>query len=103
MIDPLRPYWPTNRSIAGLLMRGFLVIVAAMAVAFGPSRPFAAVVVIAAALGQASLLIFEWMELKRTHRSGVIAAAVIAFLFLSLVVVLIVESRSVLILSVRGV
>lgn len=102
MIDPLRPYWPTNRSIAGLLVRGFLVIVAALAVAFGPSRPFAALVVIGAAFGQATLLVFEWMELKRTHRSGLIAAAVIAFLFLSLVVVLVVESRSVLILSVRG-
>ena len=102
MIDPLRPYWPTNRSIAGLLVRGFLVIVAAAAVAFGPSRPFAALVVAAAAFGQAALLIFEWMELKRTHRSGLVAAAVIAFLFLSLVVVLVVESRSVLILSVRG-
>ena len=102
MIDPLRPYWPTNRSIAGLLVRGFLVIVAAVAVAFGPSRPFGALVVIAAALGQASLLIFEWMELKRTHRSGVFAASVIAFLFLSLVIVLVIESRSVLIQSVRG-
>lgn len=102
MIDPLRPYWPTNRSIAGLLVRGFLVLVAAVAVVFGPSRSFAALAVIAAALGQATFLIFEWMELKRTHRSGVIAAAVIAFLFLSLVVVLVIESRNVLILSVRG-
>ena len=101
MIDPLRPYWPTNRSIAGLLVRGFLVIVAAVAVAFGPSRSFAGLLVAVAALGQAALLICEWMELKRTHRSGVIAAAVTAFLFLSLLVVLFIESRNVLILSVR--
>jgi predicted ABC-type exoprotein transport system permease subunit len=101
MIDPLRPYWPTNRSIAGLLVRGLCLLVAAAAVVFGASRYFAFLVVLGAAAFQASLLAFEWMELKRTHRSGLIAGGIVAFLFLSLVVVLVIESRSVLSLSVR--
>jgi hypothetical protein len=101
MIDPLRPYWPTNRSIAGLLVRSACLITAGAAVGFGGSRAFVFIVVLGAAIGQASLLIFEWMELKRTHRSGLLAGGVIGFLFLSLVVVLVIESRSVLVSSVR--
>ncbi len=101
MIDPLRPYWPTNRSIAGLLVRSACLIAAAAAVGFGGSRAFAFVVVVIAALGQASFLIFEWMELKRAHRSGLVAGGIIGFLFVSLVVVLVIESRSVLVSSVR--
>ena len=54
-----------------------------------------------AAFAQASLLVFEWMELKRTHRSGLIAGGIAAFLFLSLLLVLVTASRSVLMLSVR--
>jgi hypothetical protein len=101
MIDPLRPYWPTNRSIAGLLVRSTCLIAAAATIGVGGSRAFAAAVVVLAALGQASFLIFEWMELKRTHRSGLLAGGIIGFLFLSLVVVLVIESRSVLVWSVR--
>ncbi len=101
MIDPLRPYWPTNRSIAGLLVRSACLIAAAAAVVSGASRAFAFAVVLVAAIGQASLLIFEWMELKRTHRSGLLAGGIVGFLFLSLVVVLVIESRSVLVWSVR--
>ena len=65
------------------------------------SRPLVFLIVFGAALFQSSLLVFEWMELKRTHRSGVVAAGVVGFIFLSLVVVLVIESRSVLVLSVR--
>ena len=101
MIDPLRPYWPTNRSIAGLLVRSACLGVAAAAVVSGASRYFAFLVVLGAAAFQASLLVFEWMELKRTHRSGLVAVGIVAVLFLSLVVVLVIESRSVLTLSVR--
>ena len=101
MIDPLRPYWPTNRSIAGLLVRSFCLLAAAAAVVFGASRSFAFIVVFLAALAQASLLVLEWMELRRTHRSGLLAVIVVSFLFLSLVAVLVMESRSVLVLSVR--
>ena len=101
MIDPLRPYWPTNRSIAGMLVRGLCLLAAAFAVTFGPSRPFALIVVLAGGLAQASLLVFEWMELKRSQRSGLIAGGVIAVLFASLLLVLVIESRSVLVLSVR--
>ena len=101
MIDPLRPYWPTNRSIAGMLVRGLCLLAAASAVTFGPSRPFALIVVLAGALAQASLLVFEWMELKRSQRSGLIAGGVIAVLFASLLLALVIESRSVLVLSVR--
>jgi heme/copper-type cytochrome/quinol oxidase subunit 4 len=101
MIDPLRPYWPTNRSIAGLLVRSACLLVAALAVAFGPSRGFGILVVLAASVVQALLLVFEWMELKRTHRSGLMATGVIVFLFLSLVIVLLIESRFVLEASVR--
>lgn len=101
MIDPLRPYWPTNRSIAGLLVRGLCLLAAAFAAAFGPSRPFALLVVLASALAQASVLVFEWMELKRSQRSGLIAGLVVAALFVSLVLALVIESRSVLVLSVR--
>ncbi len=32
MIDPLRPYWPTNRSIAGLLVRSVCLLAAGSAV-----------------------------------------------------------------------
>src|SRR5690349_5294210 len=101
MIDPLRPYWPTNRSIAGMLVRGLCLFAAAFVVAAGVSRSFAFFVVLPAALAQAAFLVFEWMELKRAHRSGLVAGGVIVLLFLSLVFVLVVESRSVLMLSVR--
>ena len=101
MIDPLRPYWPTNRSIAGLLVRSVCLLAAAAAAVFGVSRTFAFFVVLAAALAQASFLVFEWMELKRTQRSGLIAGGIAFALFFSLVLVLVIESRSVLVLSVR--
>ena len=101
MIDPLRPYWPTNRSIAGLLVRGFCLLAAAGAVYWITSRWLALVVVLSAAIGQSTLLAFEWMELKRAQRSGLVAVGIIAFLFLALVGALIIESRSVLVLSVR--
>jgi hypothetical protein len=101
MIDPLRPYWPTNRSIAGLLIRSACLLVAAGAVLFGGSRPFTLLIVLLAALAQGSLLVFEWMELRRTHRSGLFAAGVVGILFLALVAGLVLESRSVLVLSVR--
>jgi len=100
MIDPLRPYWPTNRSIAGLLIRSVALLAALGAVVSGVSRPLAVLVVVAGALAQAALLVFEWMELKRVSRS-LSAGAVVAFLFFFLVVVLVIESRSVLVLSVR--
>ena len=60
-----------------------------------------ALTLLPAGLAQASLLVFEWMELRRAQRSGLIAGGIAAFLFLSLVVALIIESRSVLRLSVR--
>ena len=101
MIDPLRPYWPTNRSIAGLLVRSACLLVAAVAVVFAPSRPFAVVVVIAAAVVQGLLMAFDWMELRRTHRSGVIAGSALVFLFLSLVLALMIEGRAILVASVR--
>lgn len=84
-----------------MLVRSACLFAAAGSVAFGSSHSFALLVVLPAALAQASLLVFEWMELKRTHRSGLIAGGIAAFLFLSLVFVLVVESRSVLMLSVR--
>jgi hypothetical protein len=98
MIDPLRPYWPTNRSIAGFLARTACLLAAGAAVTFGSSRSFAFVVVLVSAFTQASLLSLEWMELKRTQRPGLIVASVVGFL---LVVGLVLESRSVLVLSVR--
>jgi heme/copper-type cytochrome/quinol oxidase subunit 4 len=101
MIDPLRPYWPTNRSIAGFLARSACLLAAGAVVAFGSSRSFAIVVVLVAAFTQASLLSLEWMELKRTQRPGLIVAFVVGLLFLALVVALVLESRSVLLLSVR--
>lgn len=101
MIDPLRPYWPTNRSIAGLLVRGLCLLAAAAAVRLDGGRFVTFLIVLLAGSFQASLLVFEWMELKRTHRSGLIAAGVTGVLFIALVVVLIIESRSVLVLSVR--
>lgn len=101
MIDPLRPYWPTNRSIAGFVARSVCLLVAALAVTFDPSRSFAGLIVVISALAQASLLVFEWMELKRTHRSGVVAGGVIVVIFLSLLFALLIEGGSVLVLSVR--
>jgi hypothetical protein len=101
MIDPLRPYWPTNRSIAGLLARSFCLVVAAAATQFSASRSFGLLLVFLAGLAQASVLVFEWMELKRTSRSGLFAVAITALLFFSLVVALVLEARSVLVLSVR--
>jgi len=101
MIDPLRPYWPTNRSIAVLLVRSLCVLAAAGAVGFGVSRSFAFLVILPAAIGQASFLVFEWMELKRAQRSGLIAGGIAGLLFLSLVAALVIESRSILVLSVR--
>ena len=64
-------------------------------------RSFALLVVLSAASAQGSLLVFEWMELKRTGRSGLIAASIVGVLFLALVIVLLIESRSVLELSAR--
>jgi hypothetical protein len=101
MIDPLRPYWPTNRSIAGFLGRSLCLLFAAGAVAFDGSRPLALLVALPAAIVQASLLVLEWMEFRRTRRPGLIAGGIVVTLFLSLVVVLVIESRSVLVLSVR--
>lgn len=101
MIDPLRPYWPTNRSLAGLLARSLCLLVAASAVFFGVARSVTLVVVLAAAAVQASILVFEWMELRQAKRSGLVGAAVVGVLLLSLVLALIIESRSVLGLSVR--
>lgn len=101
MIDPLRPYWPTNRSIAGLLVRSLCLLGAALVVWLAASRFVVFVVVALAGLAQSSLLVFEWMELKRTRRSGLIAAGIVVFLFLSLLGVLLIESRSVLVGSVR--
>jgi hypothetical protein len=101
MIDPLRPYWPTNRSIAGMLVRSACLFAAAGAVASGIARPLAFFVVLPAAIAQAALLVFEWMELKRAHRSGLIAGGIVLVLFFSLVLALVVESRSTLTLTVR--
>lgn len=101
MIDPLRPYWPTNRSIAGLLVRSLCLLSAAAAVVFGPSRPVAVIVVLLAALAQSSLLVLEWMELKRARGGGLLTGGIVGFLFLALVIVLVIESRSVLELSIR--
>jgi len=101
MIDPLRPYWPTNRSIAGLLVRSLCVLAAAAFVVSAPSRPLAVIAVLGAAIGQALFLALQWMELKWTKRSGLLAGGVVGLLFLSLVIVLVIESRSVLVGSVR--
>lgn len=101
MIDPLRPYWPTNRSLGGLLIRGFFLFVAAASVLLGFSRTLVLATVPFAALAQASYLAFEWMELRRAPRSGLVAAGVAAVIFVSLVVVLFIEGRSVLVLSPR--
>lgn len=101
MIDPLRPYWPTNRSIAGLLLRTLLLLAAVLAVAFEEIRRLGAGVVLVAATGQASLLVIEWMELRRTGRTGLMLAGILGFVFLFLAGVLVIESRSVLVLSVR--
>jgi hypothetical protein len=68
---------------------------------FQGSRFFASAVVALAAIVQASLLVFEWMELKRARRFGLLVGGVISLIFLSLVVALVIESRSVLVLSVR--
>lgn len=101
MIDPLRPYWPTNRSLAGLLSRSALLIVAVGVVAFSGSRPLAVVVVLGSAFAQASVLVLEWMEFRRSGRPGLIAAAVVALLGFSLAFALVLEARSVLVLSVQ--
>ncbi len=101
MIDPLRPYWPTNRSLAGFLARSACLLAAGAAVASGPSGRLALVVVLVSSAAQAAILSLEWMELKRTKRAGLSAALVVSFIFLSLVAVLALESRSVLGLSVR--
>jgi len=84
-----------------MLVRSACLFAAAGAVASGVSRSFAFLVVLPAAIAQAAFLIFEWMELKRAHRSGLIVGGIVALLFLSLVLVLVIESRSVLMLSVR--
>ncbi len=101
MIDPLRPYWPTNRSLAGLLVRACCLSLAAAAVFFATSRAVVLAVVLLAALGQAAFLAFEWMDLRRAQRAGLLAVGVTAFILLSLVGVLFFEARSVLVLSLR--
>lgn len=84
-----------------MLGRSLCLLAAAGAVAFGVSRSLVLLVVVPAAVVQASLLVFEWMEFKRTQRPGLIAGGIVVTLFLSLVAVLVIESRSVLVLSVR--
>ena len=101
MIDPLRPYWPTNRSIAGLLVRIVCLLAALAAVGLATSRSFAFVVVCAGGAAQAFFLVFEWMEFKRAGRTGLVAIGIVGFLLLSMVAVLVIESRSVLVSSVR--
>jgi heme/copper-type cytochrome/quinol oxidase subunit 4 len=101
MIDPLRPYWPTNRSIAGLILRSACVMGAAATATWGGSKSSTLLIVAPFAVAQATLLVFEWMELRRARRPGLIAAGLVCFIFISLVGVLVLESRSVLVLSAR--
>ncbi len=101
MIDPLRPYWPTNRSIAGLLVRSAAVLAASATVAAGVSRSLALLVVLGAAMAQVSLLVLEWMELRKMGRNGLVALAILGGLLFFLTLVLVIEGRSVLVLSVR--
>lgn len=101
MIDPLRPYWPTNRSIAGILVRGLCLLSAAGAVLWGKPRSFVLLIILATAVAQASLLVFDWMELRRAGRAGLIAVSIIGSVFLALVLVLLIEGRAVLVLTVR--
>lgn len=101
MIDPLRPYWPTNRSLAGLIIRSACLLGAAAAATLGGSKSTVLLVVLPAAVAQSLLLVFEWMELKRAHRFGLVVASLLCAIFVPLVAALVMESRSVLILSVR--
>ena len=101
MIDPLRPYWPTNRSLAGLLLRMSCLSLAAGAVILALTRPVVIAVVLLSAFAQAALLAFEWMEFRRAQRRGLLVVAVIAVVFGSLVVALFLEAGSVLVLSPR--
>ena len=101
MIDPLRPYWPTNRSIAGLLVRSGCLLAAAAVVQFPGSRSLTLLVILLAALAQVGLLVLEWMELRRAGRFGLVAASITAAIFLALVGALVVEGRSILESTVR--
>jgi len=101
MIDPLRPHWPTNLSIAGLLLRGLCLLVAAAPVLAGASRSLTIILVISAALAQATFLAFEWMELKRVGRSAMWLVGITSILFASLVLVLVIEARFILAHTVR--
>jgi hypothetical protein len=101
VIDPLRPYWPTNRSIAGLLVRGACLLAATVPFVLSIPRPTAILFALAAGVGQAFFLAFEWMELKKAARAATWGAATLAILFIPLIVVLVLEARSILVLSVR--
>lgn len=65
MIDPLRPYWPANRSLGGLLLRGLLLGAAALAVNFASDRRLVFTVIAATASASASFALLEWMHLRR--------------------------------------
>ena len=101
MIDPLRPYWPTNRSLAGLLLRMSCLSLAAGAVIFAFARPVVIAVVLFSAFAQAALLAFEWMEFRRAQRRGLLLVGVIGVIFGSLLIALFLEARSMLVLSPR--
>jgi len=101
MIDPLRPHWPTNLSIAGLLIRGLCLVVAAVPVIAGASRSLTVLLVVSAALAQSAFLAFEWMELKRAGRSAVWTVGIVASLLASLILVLVVEARFILAHTLR--
>ena len=101
MIDPLRPYWPTNRSIAGLLVRGVCLLAAVLPLTLSIPRPTAILISLTAAASQAVFLVLEWMELKNSARVATWAAAILALIFAPLIVALVIEARSIITLSLR--
>jgi hypothetical protein len=101
MIDPLRPYWPANRSLGGLLFRGLVLALTGAAVLWSGSRRFALLVILAGSALQAGFLLSEWMAVRR---DGVLGRALLIAVGLGLIplaVVLVLESGHVLRASVR--
>jgi hypothetical protein len=101
LIDPLRPYWPANRSLGGLLFRTLALTTTGIALALGPSRRWAVAVVVTGAAAQAAFVMSEWMYARGAGVMPRILLALAALGLVPLAAALVIEAGHVLQASVR--
>lgn len=101
MIDPLRPYWPANRSLGGLLFRTLALALTGGLLALGPTRPWAVAIVALGASAQSVFVLSEWMYARGAGVMPRIVLGLAALGLVPLALALSVEALHVLQSSVR--